>query len=73
MKDRLRRTLGQATLNSEEMSILLCRIEAILNYKPLDDIRYTSWKTLNRLPETDAVHRNGSTLSKWSLGANIKF
>lgn len=35
MKHHLRRTLGVTTLSFEELSTLLCRIEACLNSRPI--------------------------------------
>ncbi|XP_075162693.1 uncharacterized protein LOC142235322 [Haematobia irritans] len=78
VKFHLKRTFGQATLNYEELSTLLARIEAILNSRPLvqadsDDEPYITpghfliGRPLNALPETDVTQLKTSTLTKWRL------
>lgn len=78
MKYHIRRSIGQSTLNFEELSTLLARIEAILNSRPLvqadsDDEPYLTpghfliGRPLNAVPEVDLSHVKTSTLSKWRL------
>ncbi|XP_046808365.1 uncharacterized protein LOC124420198 [Lucilia cuprina] len=78
MKYHLKRTIGQATLNYEELTTLLTRIEALLNSRPLvqadsDGLPYINsghflvGRPLNALPEVDVSHLKTSTLSKWRL------
>lgn len=78
MKFHLRRTVGQTTLNFEELSTLLTRIEAILNSRPLvqadsDDVPYLTpghflvGRPLNAVPEPDVTHLKTTYLSKWRL------
>lgn len=78
MKFHLKRTIGQATLNFEQLVTLLARIEAILNSRPLvqgesDDQPYISpghficGRPLNAVPEHECTHLKLSTLANWRL------
>ncbi|XP_011858095.1 PREDICTED: uncharacterized protein LOC105555679 [Vollenhovia emeryi] len=80
MKHHLRRVLGSHTLTFEELTTLLCKIEACLNSRPLaplsdsvDDYQvltpghFLIGSSLITPPEPSVLHLSENRLSRWQL------
>lgn len=80
VKTHMKKTIGDSTLTFEELSTLLCQIEATLNSRPLcalsSDANDTATLTpghfligsaLQAPPETNFLDVNANRLSRWQL------
>ncbi|XP_051170292.1 uncharacterized protein LOC127287411 [Leptopilina boulardi] len=85
LKHHLRRVMGESLLAYEEMTTLLCEIEAILNSRPLtpmstdpNDLRvltpghFLIGKSLQSIPTVDYTDINVNRLSSWQHVQKIK-
>ncbi|KAJ8717531.1 hypothetical protein PYW08_005930 [Mythimna loreyi] len=77
-KHHLKRVIGNSTLTFEEMTTLLCQIEACLNSRPIAQIssspedsyplipgHFLVGEPLVLVPDTNYEHVNMSTLKRW--------
>jgi len=84
MKDLLKRVLGKALLNHEELMTTVCDIEAVINSRPLcyvstetDDLMpltpsmFIQDITCSKLPEVDNLDRKGFA-RRWKYRQSIK-
>lgn len=85
VKYHLRRNVGDHTLTFEEMSTLLCEIEACLNSRPLYPLsnhpsdlsaltpgHFLVGETLTNVPEPSPVESKPHLLSRWKQVTNMK-
>ncbi|XP_011685183.1 PREDICTED: uncharacterized protein LOC105448358 [Wasmannia auropunctata] len=84
VKHHLRRTVGGHTLTFEELTTLLCKIEACLNSRPLGPLtesmndyealtpgHFIIGSALTVSPEPSLLHLNENRLSRWQLIRHI--
>jgi hypothetical protein len=83
LKHHLRRVIGTLTLTFEELTMLLCKIESCLNFRPLSDSlddydaltlgHFLVGSALNSYPEPSVLNLNENRLSRGSrLGTSLK-
>ena len=85
VKHHLRRLLGDRTLTYEELSTLLCQIEACLNSRPLTSLssdpldlvaltpgHFLVGEPLASLPEPAPTDASGDPVNRWHLISNLR-
>lgn len=85
MKYHLKRVLDDRPLNFEQFSTVLCKIEAVLNSRPLTPIsedpkglealtpgHFLIFRPLNARPERNYIEHNSNYLDRWKIVQQVQ-